>query len=366
MNAYAKPLTAPFPYFGGKRRIAPVVWQAIGSDVPNFIEPFAGSAAVLLARPGGAQGLEVINDFDGMISNFWRAVKHAPAEVADEADWPVNEIDLHARHYWLLTEGRERLLKIQGDPEAYDSRVAGWWLHGVCSWIGSGYCSGEGPWQVEDGAFVKRSGGTGFRRKVPDISDSGSGIAALGFQRQIPQINHSGRGIAALGFGRQVPQINHSGRGIAALGACPIHEVIARLSDRLRHVRVCSGDWSRVCGSGVSHGKHVGIFLDPPYAATDRADVYTHDDAAVSIQCRDLAISCAKKHGTRARIVFAGYAGEADTDQVFAAAGWRSVAWRANGGFGNQRKAGTNENGARERLWLSPGCLSVDQEGGAA
>ena len=45
-----KTLRAPFPYFGGKYRAAPTVWAALG-DVGLYIEPFAGSAAVLLARP---------------------------------------------------------------------------------------------------------------------------------------------------------------------------------------------------------------------------------------------------------------------------------------------------------------------------
>ena len=41
-------LAAPFPYFGGKRRAAPIVWRALG-DPSGYVEPFAGSAAVLLA-----------------------------------------------------------------------------------------------------------------------------------------------------------------------------------------------------------------------------------------------------------------------------------------------------------------------------
>ena len=43
-------LAAPFPYFGGKRRAAPAIWRALG-DPSGYVEPFAGSAAVLLARP---------------------------------------------------------------------------------------------------------------------------------------------------------------------------------------------------------------------------------------------------------------------------------------------------------------------------
>ena len=43
-------LAAPFPYFGGKRRAAPTIWREFG-DPAGYVEPFAGSAAVLLARP---------------------------------------------------------------------------------------------------------------------------------------------------------------------------------------------------------------------------------------------------------------------------------------------------------------------------
>ena len=43
-------LRAPFPFFGGKASIARDVWMRFG-DVPNYVEPFCGSCAVLLGRP---------------------------------------------------------------------------------------------------------------------------------------------------------------------------------------------------------------------------------------------------------------------------------------------------------------------------
>lgn len=39
-------LRAPFPWFGGKSRIAATVWEALG-DVPNYVEPFFGSGAAV-------------------------------------------------------------------------------------------------------------------------------------------------------------------------------------------------------------------------------------------------------------------------------------------------------------------------------
>jgi DNA adenine methylase len=141
-------LRAPFPYFGGKLAIARLVWARFG-DVPNYVEPFAGSLAVLLARPDAHswwERIETVNDLDGMIANYWRAVQHDAAAVARWADWPVNENDLHARHAWLLGQRERIVIRLEGDPDWHDAKVAGWWLWGICAWIGSGWCAGAGPW----------------------------------------------------------------------------------------------------------------------------------------------------------------------------------------------------------------------------
>ena len=90
-------MKAPFPWFGGKSRCADIVWARFG-DVKNYVEPFFGSGAVLLARPERHSGsTETVNDIDGYVVNFWRAIQADPETVAEYADWPVFECDLHAR-----------------------------------------------------------------------------------------------------------------------------------------------------------------------------------------------------------------------------------------------------------------------------
>lgn len=64
------PLAAPFPYFGGKSLARPIVWTALGNPV-NYVEPFAGSAAMLLGRDRPGK-VETINDSDGFVANFLR------------------------------------------------------------------------------------------------------------------------------------------------------------------------------------------------------------------------------------------------------------------------------------------------------
>lgn len=46
--AGSEPLKAPFPWFGGKSRVAHIVWEYF-HDVDNYVEPFAGSGTTLLA-----------------------------------------------------------------------------------------------------------------------------------------------------------------------------------------------------------------------------------------------------------------------------------------------------------------------------
>lgn len=102
----------PFPWFGGKRDVAPQVWDALG-NVSHYVEPFFGSGAVLLRRPHSAK-FETVNDVDGLLANFWRAVRADPLAVAHHADWPCNEADLHARHVWLVGQ-RDIRARFQGE-----------------------------------------------------------------------------------------------------------------------------------------------------------------------------------------------------------------------------------------------------------
>src|SRR5262249_2941935 len=114
---------APFPWFGGKSRIARMVWKRFG-DVAGYVEPFFGSGAVLLngPLPEGEKrpvGGETVTDFDGLVCNFWRAVQAEPKAVAKWSDWPVNENDANARHAWLVERKDTLQARLEGDPDYY-------------------------------------------------------------------------------------------------------------------------------------------------------------------------------------------------------------------------------------------------------
>jgi DNA adenine methylase len=68
----------PFTYFGGKTAIA----ERIAALLPpheHYVEPFAGSLAVLLAKPPATH--ETVNDLDGDLMNFWRILRDRPQDL---------------------------------------------------------------------------------------------------------------------------------------------------------------------------------------------------------------------------------------------------------------------------------------------
>jgi hypothetical protein len=312
---------APFPWFGGKSRVAPLVWQRFG-DVKNYIEPFFGSGAVLLDRPptAHATAVETVNDLDCYLANFWRATQHDPEQVAHWADQPVNEADLHARHLWLLDHKPH---KTMADPDWFDAKIAVWWVWGLCCWIGGGWCSGNGPWTAgPDGVVKTGDAGRGVKRQLPHLGDAGQGVNR-------PRV-------ALLDWFEQ-------------------------LRDRLRHVRICCGDFERVLGNSVLDsgriwmtGSSTGVFLDPPYLQHDRTSkVYTHDDG------NDVAVRAYKwaiEHGDNPhlRIAYCGYEGHFKWPS-----NWTEVPWKANGGYANQSGHG-RDNASRERIWFSPHCKNFE------
>lgn len=374
-------LKAPFPWFGGKSRASALVWEGLG-DVRNYVEPFAGSLAVLLGRPH-APRVETVNDLDAYLANFWRAVARDPVEVAEHADWPVNEADLHARHRWLVdqVEFRERM---RVDPDFYDPQIAGWWAWGLSCWIGGGWCAvdekrfvrnaGARPDLTSDGGRGVHGVSVAHERRRPALGGGGhgTGVHRLRLPQQMPMVGGEGN----KGVHRKLPDVyGRGGKGLhgggaggpsahrrpnmGGMGGGPtvVREergLVGWLQDlaaRLRRVRVCCGDWRRVLTPAVlkSHGGCTGIVFDPPYDQDERAaNLYAHESKGVSGDVRAWAI----EHGNDPdlRIVLCGYEGEHAMPSS-----WRVVEWHTSGGYASAKRGVKNR--FRERLWFSPACL---------
>jgi len=304
-----------FPYYGNKRTVADRIWQYFG-DLKVYCEPFAGTASVLLSHPPIYR--ELLNDIDGYIVNLFRAVRASPEEVAKAACFPVNETELHARHCWLMNWNQHE--KLYNDPEYYDVQAAGYWLYGQRIWIGSGWC----------------------RNKIPSGKMPRSDVACATIPNQGPLTIHNypeRRPDVRLNIKKKRPKnIRRPLNNVVELDVmiAHMHEVAARL----KWTKILCGDWKRVCTPGIllkrtkQDPKRVGIFFDPPYAASIRTkNIYTHDSMTIAKEVEKWAKEQPYK------IVLAGYEGDYDLP------GWECHNWNSTGCSSNSHK---------ERLWFKP------------
>lgn len=322
-------MKSPFPWFGGKSQISALAWELFG-EVENYVEPFAGSLAVLLGRPAPVRGPETVNDLDCFVVNAWRAMRDCPGEVADRLVAPVCEVETEAQHAALMRM-RDGIRDALGDPAWCDPVAAAWWIKGANEWIGSGWCSGEGPWSWSaDCGWINR--------KLPHLGDAGRGI-----NRQLPHLGDAGTGI-----NRQLPNLGNAGTGRYSERLAWIGGWMQALRDRLCTVRIACGDWTRVLGESctVKHGT-TAVFLDPPYDGTE----YVYGEISpVSEDVREWCI--ASGDDRRLRIILAGRGEEHD---ALLPLGWSKRVWSARKGYASHDERET------EALWCSPGCKWDEQ-----
>lgn len=339
----------PFPWFGGKTKAAPAVWAALG-DVEHYVEPFAGGLAVLLNRPHECNRpyhSETVNDLDGFIVNAWRAIAAKPDAVAEAASWPVSEACKTARQIALLRWRDEYAAeKLAGSADWYDAKMAGWWLWAVAVQIGA--FDGRGAWTVDRA--------TGRIVKMPRARGREPGV-----KRDRPHITNNGQGVSNADL--REPGVARS----AEPTVDDLHEItmprlrlwMRLLAARLRHVRILNGGWQRACTDGalrtlrIRTGGTCGVFLDPPYAVETRRDMrlYSAESGTIAHDVRAWCIANGAKPWLR--IVLAGWNGEHDE---LIAHGWRVVEWYAHD---SMLSGGISKQGHKERLWLSPSCLTT-------
>lgn len=120
-------LRPPFIYYGGKQALSATIAQLLPEHT-HYVEPFAGSLAVLLAKT--PTRLETVNDLDGDLMLFFRVLRDQPEDLArvcaltphsraerEQARHRPAEIDEleRARRVWVcLTQGRTGTLRNTG------------------------------------------------------------------------------------------------------------------------------------------------------------------------------------------------------------------------------------------------------------
>lgn len=118
----------PAPYYGGKTRLAPWIVSLMNPH-QRYIEPFAGTASVLLAKPPSR--FEVINDLDGDVVTFFRVLRDHPEDLERAC-----RLTPYARDEFNLCrerEGREDLDDVE--------RARRWWVR-----VMQGFNNAPGDW----------------------------------------------------------------------------------------------------------------------------------------------------------------------------------------------------------------------------
>ncbi len=376
-----KQLKAPFPYWGGKSTWAPTIWERFGDDAYTYIEPFAGSLAVLLGNPHPARR-EIVCDTHSGIANFFRAVRSDPEKVAHYATWPTIHQDLRARHLWLIDYFTANDHKFMEDPDYYDCKAAGWWVWGQSNWIGGQFCDYESSKPSDTIPHVKGDGsGQGVTaQRTPDdcipyvnTGASGRGVTA---QRAaalknpndlIPFVHNGGSGQGVTAQRKPSDSIPYergdgAGRGVSAMRKSDLSEnfgvqenhfnfvlgMLQALSDRLFKVIVLNRSWESALTRsmiGIKHLDRVCIFLDPPYVSEGRHKLYSSDRAGSTDDVAINSYKWAVEHGAQFKIAYASHAGDFELPP-----NWTKEVRK----FNTHRIV--NDDRPRDQIMFSPAC----------
>ena len=289
-----------FPYIGGKYTVAPEINRRFG-EIDTRIDAFTGSSSWILASEPAKY--EIVNDLDGYVVNYLRAVKYAPDEVARHLDFPRAELELVARHHYVRDKLPELVAKLGGDPDYYDPVLAARWAYVMAYKLDPSLIK-PGGWSVRDRRLIYERGEGRIR----------------GSMTSTPRL------LARLVKERRV------------------FEYVATLSERLRSVQVFWNDFEVVAGKGKQpEFGVVGILLDPPYPRHLRDYEYDTDGADVWHRAARWAI--ANGDNPKLRIAVCGY-NDAESDALFSHS-WTRFVWR---------RSGIGQHKDRECIWFSPHC----------
>lgn len=279
-SEFLNKLKRPIPYYGSKEKIAPVIYDIIKKDgwTTQYIEPFVGSNSIILQD--NFDGIKcIINDFDGKITNLWRALKYKPEETASYILGTCNTINLTGLDLAVQRSYDALLDRLHADIDFCDPKLAAHFMDLCCSWIGAGAGNTKGPWTTikdEDGIdiLVRKEKGDVACQQSLYTSDQGvrcnqAQYSDCGIRCQ--QSQYSGdQGVICKqaqydDCGIRCNQAQYSDdRGIRSKQA-QYTEWFNDISKRLSDSYILSHDFEKILNLHVISSKRTTIFFDPPY-----------------------------------------------------------------------------------------------------
>jgi len=113
-------LNSPIKWVGGKSRLRKQIISLIPAHT-CYVEPFAGAAWVLFGKPPSQ--VEILNDIDQELINFFRVVKEKPEELIASFEW---ELVSRAEFDRLADMDTSQMSEIQRAHRFYYLIMAGW------------------------------------------------------------------------------------------------------------------------------------------------------------------------------------------------------------------------------------------------
>ena len=113
-------VNSPFKWVGGKSRLRKEIVQLLPLHT-CYVEPFAGAAWVLFGK--SPSDVEVINDIDDQLINFFRVVKEKPEELIASFEW---ELVARTEFERLAELDPTKLTDVQAAHRFYYIIMAGW------------------------------------------------------------------------------------------------------------------------------------------------------------------------------------------------------------------------------------------------
>ncbi len=113
-------LNSPIKWVGGKSRLRKVIVEMLPPHT-CYVEPFAGAAWVLFAKP--PSDVEILNDIDQELVTFFRVVKEKPEQLIESFEW---ELVSRAEFERLANLDSTQLTDVQRAHRFYYLIMAGW------------------------------------------------------------------------------------------------------------------------------------------------------------------------------------------------------------------------------------------------
>jgi DNA adenine methylase len=113
-------INSPFKWVGGKSRLRNQI-VALIPEHTCYVELFAGAAWVIFAKPPSK--VEILNDIDTELVNFFRVVKYKPEELLQSFEW---ELVSRAEFERLANIDLSTLTDIERAHRFYYIIMAGW------------------------------------------------------------------------------------------------------------------------------------------------------------------------------------------------------------------------------------------------